>query len=319
MCYGYDGDRALDESLARRGLGRRRFLLGAAAAAGGVLAGGLAGAAPASAGARPTGGKIVPRGAISIQLWTVRDALAPGALFDSTLRSIAGYGYTKVEQALGYFGRTAEQLRDFYDEIGISCTSSHDGISPDRASLETKLENAATLGQRFIVVPYLASESLSDWQLWAEQMNEEARLARRYGLRYGYHNHAHEFTTDLGGGVTPWDVLTSRLDRKLVHLEVDLYWAVTGGINSGVPVSKAERFAIDVIDDARQQTLQYHVKDRHLNGGDMADLGTGHIDFAKIFRAHRVLEYIVENDTPDVTPLQTARVGFQYLSRLRNR
>ncbi|SEF18661.1 sugar phosphate isomerase/epimerase family protein [Jiangella alba] len=318
MCYGYDGDRALDESLARRGLGRRSFLLGAAAAAGGVLAG-VGAALPASAGAQPTGRKIVPRGAISIQLWTVRDALAPGALYDATLRSIAGYGYTKVEQALGYFGRTAAQLRDFYDEIGISCSSSHDGISGDRASLEAKLENAATLGQRFVVVPYLASESRSDWQLWAEQMNEEAALARRYGLRYGYHNHAHEFTTDLGGGVTPWEVLTTELDPKLVHLEVDLYWAVTGGINTGVPVSQAEQFAIDVIDAAPQRTLQYHVKDRHLTGGDMADLGTGHIDFAAIFRAHRVLEYIVENDTPDVTPLQTAEVGYRYLTELRMR
>lgn len=319
MCYGYDGDRALDESLARRGLGRRSFLLGAAAAAGGVLAGGLAGALPASAGAQPTGRKIVPRGAISIQLWTVRDALAPGALYDATLRSIADYGYTKVEQALGYFGRTAAQLREFYDEIGISCSSSHDGISADQASLEAKLENAATLGQRFIVVPFLASDSLSDWQLWAEQMNEEAALARRYGLRYGYHNHAHEFTTDLGGGVTPWEVLTTELDPKLVHLEVDLYWAVTGGINTGVPVSESEQFAIDVIDAAPQRTLQYHVKDRHLSGGDMADLGTGHIDFATIFRAHRVLEYIVENDTPDVTPLQTAEVGYRYLTELRMR
>ncbi|RIQ22517.1 sugar phosphate isomerase/epimerase family protein [Jiangella rhizosphaerae] len=318
MCYGYDGDRALDESLGSRGLNRRRFLVGAAAAAGGVLAG-VGGALPASAGTQPTARKIVPRGAISIQLWTVRDALAPGALYDATLRSIAGYGYTKVEQALGYFGRTAAQLRAFYDEIGISATSSHDGISGDQASLEAKLENAVTLGQRFVVVPYLASDKLSDWQLWAEQMNAEAELARSYGLRYGYHNHAHEFTTDLGGGVTPWEVLTSELDPRLVHLEVDLYWAVTGGINTGVAVEDAEQFAIDVIDAAPQRTLQYHVKDRHLAGGDMADLGTGHIDFAKIFRAHRVLEYIVENDTPDVTPLQTAEVGYRYLTELRMR
>lgn len=318
MCYGYDGDRALDESLARRGLGRRTFLLGAAAAAGGVLAG-VGGAIPAGAEAKPTGRRIVPRGAISIQLWTVRDALWGSPGFDATLQAIADYGYVKVEQALGYFGRTAAELRDFYDGLGISCTSSHDGISGDRASLETKLENAVTLGQRFIVVPYLASDKLSDWQLWAEQMNAEAELARSYGLRYGYHNHAHEFTTDLGGGVTPWEVLTSELDPRLVHLEVDLYWAVTGGINLGVAVGDAEQFAIDVIDAAPQRTLQYHVKDRHLAGGDMADLGTGHIDFAKIFRAHRVLEYIVENDTPDVTPLQTAQVGYRYLAELRMR
>ncbi|WP_203433268.1 hypothetical protein [Jiangella asiatica] len=42
-------------------------------------------------------------------------------------------------------------------------------------------------------------------------------------------------------------------------------------------------------------------------------------DFPRIFRAHRVLEYIVENDTPDVTPLRTAEAGYQYLSRLRVR
>ncbi len=35
----------------------------------------------------------------------------------------------------------------------------------------------------------------------------------------------------------------------------------------------------------------------------MCDLGTGVIDFAKIFKKHQVEEYIVENDTPDVTPL----------------
>ncbi len=64
-------------------------------------------------------------------------------------------------------------------------------------------------------------------------MNTEAALAKRYGLRYGYHNHAHEFTIDLGGGLTPWEVLTENLDRRLVHLEVDLYWAYTGGVDSG--------------------------------------------------------------------------------------
>ena len=45
-------------------------------------------------------------------------------------------------------------------------------------------------------------------------MNAEAAVAKRYGLRYGYHNHAHEFTIDLGGGLTPWEVLTDRLDRS---------------------------------------------------------------------------------------------------------
>lgn len=321
MCYGNDGHGALRRSLAARGIDRRRFLL-ASMAAGGAVAFGAGAAVPAHADARPgrqperPGGRPVPPGLISIQLYTVREALGGEPGFDATLRAIAEFGYPKVEQA-GYYGRTAQQLKAFYDEIGVSCTSSHDGISGSRQELDQKIENALTLGQSFIVVPYLNSDNLDDWKMWAEQMNAEAEVARSAGLRYGYHNHAHEFTIDLGGGRTPWEVLTEEFDPKLVHLEIDIYWAVTGGINSGDGVDDPEGFTLDVIRRAPQKVLQYHVKDRDPATGDMADLGTGHIDFARIFRGHRVLEYIMENDTPDVTPLQTAQVGYDYLRAIR--
>lgn len=317
MCYGFDGERALGESLAAQGVDRRSFLRGAfaTAAAAGVAATGL-GAAPAHAELRPRSWSRVPPGLISIQLYTVRAALSGSPGFDESLRQIAEMGYPRVEQA-GYYGRTAAELRAFYDSIGIRASSSHDGISSSPAALEQKLQNALTLGQSSIVVPYLNSASRSDWERWAEQMNTEADAARSAGLSYGYHNHAHEFTTDLGGGTRPWDILTGQLDPSLVHLEADLYWVVTGGINSGDGAADPEAFAIDVIRSAPQRVLQYHVKDRHASDGDMADLGTGMIDFARIFRAHAVREYIVENDTPDVTPLQTARVGYDYLRNIR--
>ncbi|MGW0483478.1 sugar phosphate isomerase/epimerase family protein [Nonomuraea sp. NPDC003214] len=293
MCYGYGPSR---RALLAAGLGA-----GAAAFA--------AGPAAASAGSR---GHRVPPGLISIQLWTVRDDLSRD--YDATLAYLAEIGYPKVELALGYFGRTAAQLRQFLDGLGIRSTSSHDSISADDAALHTKIENAVTLGQSYLVVPYLSSSSEDQWKAWAERMNVEAEVARSAGIRYGYHNHAHEFTTDLGGGRTPWDVLTAELDPRLVHLELDLYWAVTGGVGRGV--ADPVRFTLDVIRRAPQRVLQFHVKDRHLDG-DMADLGTGTIDFRRIFDAHRVKEYIVENDTPDVTPRQTAEVGYRYLREIR--
>ncbi|MEV1171218.1 sugar phosphate isomerase/epimerase [Nonomuraea sp. NPDC049784] len=297
MCYGYGPSR---RSLLAAGLG-----LGAAAVA-------VAAASPAAAATPLNHGRDrIPPGQISIQLWTVRDDLAKN--YDTTLAYLAEIGYPKVELALGYFGRTAQQLRAFLDGLGIRSTSSHDGLTTDQAALDTKINNALTLGQSFIVVPYLNSTSEDEWKAWAERMNVEAEAARSAGLRYGYHNHAHEFTTDLGGGRTPWDVLTSELDPRLVHLEIDIYWAVTGGIGRGAadPVG----FTLDVIRKAPQRVLQFHVKDRHLDG-DMADLGTGTIDFRRIFDRHRVKEYIVENDTPDVTPRQTAEVGYRYLRKV---
>ncbi|MDT0343534.1 sugar phosphate isomerase/epimerase family protein [Streptomyces litchfieldiae] len=316
MCYGFSDDRALATARAQRSPGRRPLLRGAVAGALAMTAALAAGSAAAHATPRRRGPELVPPGRISIQLWTMRDALNGTPGFDETLRAIARLGYPKVEQALGYFGRTAAELRAFYDEIGVRATSSHDGIAADAAALETKLANARTLGQSFMVVPYLDAPSADDWKRYAEQMNHEASAARSLGLRYGYHNHAHEFTRDLGGR-TPWEVLTAELDPGLVHLEIDLYWAATGGIESGDGARDPEGFVLDVIRSAPQRVLQYHVKDRDPATGDMADLGTGMIDFRRIFRAHPVLEYIVENDTPDVTPLRTAETGYSYLRALR--
>lgn len=325
MCFGYDGDAALNRSLAEKGASRRNVLRGAAAGAAGTAALGATGFAT-SASAKPgkghdkgkgggqNGKRSIDHDKISIQLYTLREALGGEPGFDAVLERLAQYGYEKVEMA-GYYGKTAKEMRRFLDSLRIQASSSHDGISADKAALQTKLENAATLGQKYIVVPYLASNNKSDWEKWADQMNEEAAKARKWGLKYGYHNHAHEFTTDLGGGTTPWDVLTSRLDRKLVHLEVDLYWAYTGGVNLGE--SDPDQFAIDVIRKAPQQTRQYHVKDRDAATGDMCDLGTGVVDFPRIFRSHKVEEYIVENDTPDVTPLTSAAVGHLYLDHVR--
>ncbi|MFX4291248.1 sugar phosphate isomerase/epimerase family protein [Streptomyces bohaiensis] len=323
MCYGFDGERPLERSLAQRGSSRRTVLRStlATAAAGAVAATGLAAAAPAAAapaaapvqGRKPSGRPLVPPGQISIQLWTVRDDLNGERGFDATLREIAKTGYPRVEQAGGYFGRSAKELRRFYDRLGIKATSSHEGVSETNTALDTKIANAKALGQSYINVPYLASENADDWRRWADRMNEEAARAKRAGIKYGYHNHAHEFTVDLGRGRTPWSILTERLDRRLVHLEIDLYWAVRGGIESGDGVKDPEGFALEVIRRAPQKTLQYHVKDRNPETGGFADVGTGHIDFPRIFRAHSVKEYIVENDTPDVTPLQTARVGYRYL------
>ncbi|MFC7591907.1 sugar phosphate isomerase/epimerase family protein [Nonomuraea antimicrobica] len=121
----------------------------------------------------------MPPGQISVQLWTVRDDLAQN--YDSTLAYLAEIGYPKVELALGYFGRTARQLREFLDGLGLHASSSHDGISPDDAALNTKIENALALGQSYIVVPYLQSASLDEWKGWAERMNVEARAAVRPG------------------------------------------------------------------------------------------------------------------------------------------
>lgn len=57
--------------------------------------------------------------------------------------------------------------------------------------------------------------------------------------------------------------------------------------------------------------------------GSFEDPGRGLIEFPRIFRSHRVDEYIVERDdagSPPRSPeqaLETARVGYQFLRTVR--
>lgn len=329
MCFGYDGDAALRESLERKGASRRGLLRGAVAGAAGATV--LAAGSPTLAAETrrndgPSHGKgprhRVPTDRISIQLYTLRSRMRSDAEIQLMLDQLAKFGYERVERA-GLYSYTAAQFKAALDDRGIWASSSHDGISPNEAALNAKLDMAQTFRQKYVNVAYLNSPDKSDWQLWAEQMNTEAEAARRRGLRYGYHNHAHEFTIDLGGGETPWDVLTSELDPQLVHFEIDLYWAYTGGVNTNA--ADPLQFAIDVIESSPLEVRQYHVKDRHgadavalydEQPGDMADLGLGVIDFSAIFKKHQVEEYIVENDSPDFWPAATANTGFRYLEGL---
>lgn len=270
--------------------------LGAAAAAG------AAGALPGIAGADAEGhghGLRVPKHKISIQLFTLRDLLA--ADLEGTLSALADIGYRRVELA-GLHGRTAAEFRAILDRVGIHATSSHDGIDGD---LDQVIANAHTLGQSKVVVPFVNLPTIAQWQEFTTRLEAAGAVFRRAGLSLGYHNHAHEFTPI--DGIEPYDVITRGTTKRNVHLEIDLYWAVTGGADP-----------VRLYHDNFPRVRQYHVKDRAPDGS-FTDPGTGTIDFPHIFRAnhaHEVDDYIVEHDQP-TDALHTALVGYRYLANLR--
>ena len=132
------------------------------------------------------------------------------------------------------------------------------------------------------------------------------------GLRFGFHNHFWEFAgleddTPLVG----YDILLAETDPRLVHFELDLYWAWF-----------AHRDPVHLLAYAGDRIHQFHVKDMRYvdHKATFADLGTGVIDFARIFRAAgnpREHEYIIERDDAGAAALTTARVGFEFLSRVK--
>ena len=294
----------------------RRQLLGAAAAAGAAAT--IATPAAAHAGGSRSLHRV-PRDQISVQLYTLRNQLAID--LEASLAELAEIGYTRVEHA-GFVGRTAAQFRAALDNAGLRATSGHVGIPQpfDAATWQRALEDANIVGNKFIVHPFFGQgpngpiRDAAVYRAFAADLNKAGALARRAGLQFGYHNHHAEFFRQNGTNLTGFDILTGETDPRLVHLEVDLFWAFRGAHDP-----------VDLIHEHRGRIKQVHVKDLDA-AASFADPGDGLIDFGRIFRRSReagLIEYIVERDdagSPPRTPEQalvTAERGYDYLAGLR--
>jgi sugar phosphate isomerase/epimerase len=321
MCTGHD-DAAGAERVAR--LSRRGFLRTTVTTAA-VVGTSSALTGPALADEASGHGRRrrrVPPDQISIQLYTLRDQLAID--LEGTLQALGEIGYTRVEHA-GFVGRTVTEFKAALDAAELWASSGHVPIPQpfDPAAWSASLADANTLGSRYIVHPFFGIDfgtgevvrTTAPWRAFARDLNRAGRMARDAGLKLGYHNHNWEFfrLTD-NPSRTAYDVLTDATDPDLVHLELDLFWAVRGA-----------RDPVDLIEQNKGRVLQYHVKDLN-QAGSFADPGEGLIDFARIFRHSReagAVEYIVERDDAGSPPrqpadaLDTARVGYRFLRTIR--
>jgi sugar phosphate isomerase/epimerase len=240
---------------------------------------------------------------LGIQLYTVRDLMQRD--IDRTLAALATIGYADVELA-GLYGASAVAMRQSLDRAGLAAPSSHVGLETLRANTARALDDAAALGQRYLVCPSidLAERTVDGYKRAAADLNTIGERARRVGIQFAYHNHDFEFATV--DGVVPYDLLLAECDSTLVQMELDIFWIVSGGRD---PLAYFARYP--------GRFPMIHAKDM-TRDGTMVDVGRGRIDFATILRhAGRAgLKHVfVEHDEP-AAPLDDARASYQYLSRL---
>lgn len=157
---------------------------------------------------------------LALQLYSLRDDLprdVPGVLAD-----VAHMGYQAVDFA-GYYGYSAQDLREMLDDLGLKCAGTHTGldtIADDQ--IEKTAEFVATLGSPFLIVPGVGQEyqGTRDGALrLAEKLSQAAKTAAEYGARVGYHNHTWELAP-LPGGTTALEILATNTPPEVV-LQVD--------------------------------------------------------------------------------------------------
>lgn len=222
---------------------------------------------------------------------------------ENTLRFVAEVGYAEVEFA-GLYGYGPERMRELLKDLELQAPSSHNGIPSDRAELEQLLDQARTLGQRWVVLPYFRAGTITEYRRLADHLNWAGEIARRHGLRIGYHNHNHEFQPI--GGVRPYDVLLRETDPHLVDLELDCYWAIKGGVDP-----------VELFHHAPGRFPLTHIKGMAADGS-FTDVGEGVIDYGRIFAAKSTAgfhhHFVERDDLPH--PKETARDSYRYLRQL---
>jgi sugar phosphate isomerase/epimerase len=217
---------------------------------------------------------------IGLQLYSIRDSImrdVPGAI-----AKVGKMGYTFVEPA-GYgngkfYGMDPAAFKTLCEENGLPVISSHTGQAlPDSANWDkvmTWWDEAIAAhkaaGCKFLVQPFMGREayqSLDTLKKYCDYFNTIGEKCNAAGIRFGYHNHDKEFSTQLDGQ-TVYNFMLENTDPAKVMFEMDLYWTVVGGANP-----------VDYFNKYPGRFELWHIKDK-------AEVGaSGMMDFASIWAA----------------------------------
>lgn len=256
---------------------------------------------------------------VGVQLYTVRDLMKED--FDGTIAKVAQVGYKEVEFA-GYFGRTAQQVKDVLAKNGLTAPSTHVQYDELDEKFPSVIEFSKTVGMDYIICPWIPEDLRKSPDIWkqaSDKFNKCGEQTKQAGIQFGYHNHWFEFLPT--NGKLPYDELLKDCDPNLVKMEMDLCWAIAAGAD---PVKYFEkypgRFPLVHVKDLK--TKPHVTTGGAQNFGDTVDLtevGSGIIDWKRIFMHSQqagIKHYIVEHDHPK-QPIESITKSYQYLANLR--
>ena len=254
---------------------------------------------------------------IGVQLYTVRNILPKKPA--EVLRELDAIGYREIEGIYADLGKVMPALAgthlkpvSLHLDIPTVLKGNVDDLS--RAAEEVKRH-----GFSYAVFPYLPPADrggLDAIRRLAEKLNRAGEKCHAAGLSFCYHNHAFEF--EPMEGTTPLQTLMDHTDKKLVGLEMDVFWVSVAGHD---PAEMLQKFAgrvplLHLKDKAAETPVMYKESP---GAKAFKEVGNGVLDWPKILRAAaaaHVQHYFVEQDQTPGDPIESLRQSMAYLKKL---
>jgi sugar phosphate isomerase/epimerase len=252
-----------------------------------------------------------------IQLYSVRTDMKADPL--GTLKQLSDMGYRHVEHAnyanRKFYGWSVSEFRKILNGFGMSMPSGHTVLDAKHWDASKKdftnewkytVEDAAAMGQSFVISPWLEEskrKSMGDLKSFMEVFNRSGEFCKKFGMKFGYHNHDFEFSEKVEGKVL-YDIILAETDPNLVMQQLDIGNMLNGGAK-----------AVEVMQQYPGRFESMHVKDeiKATEGHEPFEstiLGKGVVPIKTIIdlgRASGTKHFIIEQESyQGKTPMECA-------------
>lgn len=265
-------------------------------------------------------------GITGLQLYSIRDDMSLDP--SGSLTKLAEMGYEYLEHASytdrKFYGYAASEFKRMLDSMGLKMISGHTEMGRQHwnetgkdftDSWKFTLDDAATLGQKYVVSPWIDESIRKKYDVFRHYMdifNKCGKLCKKRGMKFGYHNHNFEFSEKLNGE-TLFDIMMNSIDPDLVVVQLDI-----GNLFDGGAV------ALDVVNQYPGRFENVHVKDVKKTGGDgkyeSTIIGEGVAEVRKVIELIKstggAQVMIIEQESyQEKTPMECIRINLEIMKK----
>jgi sugar phosphate isomerase/epimerase len=254
--------------------------------------------------------KVMPP--VGLQLFTFFNTIdndVPG-----TLQKISDIGYKEIESAFskkgGYYGLKPKEFAALVQDKGMSWKSHHvlgapfkmppgakmptaaDGkpitlpvVLNLRDNMQQIVDDIAEAGIPYLVCANTPTATLDEIKSSIDVLNKTNEACKKANITFAYHNHDMEFKTV--DGKIPYDLL---LSETALQMELDLAWVTKAGLDP-----------VKLFNEHKGRFELWHVKDIDKDFKGPQPVGTGIVDFKRIFAnasTAGMKHFFVEHDMP---------------------
>lgn len=253
---------------------------------------------------------------LAVQMYTVRELTKSASDLAKTLKDIADIGYPAVQvSAVGAMNGESPEvdaatMRKMLDDNGLKCIATHRPWDNLLEHPEQEIEFHQVMGCDYTAIGGIPGDydrSYEGVRKWLKDADKVIKALAPAGIRFGHHNHSHEFARPERHGKTLEDILIEEGSKDLM-LELDLYWIEHSGTS-----------CIRILERTAGRVPVIHVKDKEIEEGNntrMAPIGEGNMDWEHILPACRNagVDWIaVEQDQCYRDPIDCLKSSYDYL------